>query len=548
MRALGELGRVDETTPNLPVVLDLARGRLRLMTGEELLGSWPVGRCALDHVHARRFRLILPVGTFDLVVDDPVALLRDGRDLLDADRSSNPLARFVRDRFGRGRGESPIDAALARLTVAASPDVADSDDAEAHDLAVEEVAVDEPVVEGTDVDDVDVDDVDVERAWATGEDVEDDDPEVVEDVEAVADEVEDVEDIEDVDLVDDDFEVGDFDAEDDVEMDDDFEVDDDLGAEVGGGSVSLLSRVAEIDLAVRRRDVTDADLAFSYREAGSGAPIVLLHGGVASTALWREVLPGLASYGRCLAVDLVGVQSTSPTPTGDAFRWQGQTRQLDLILTELGVTDDIVLVLHGWATIAGLLWACEHTDRVVGICIVEALLAPLPPQDLRPWLRRFSGKSAARPAARNLPTEEFLAGAVAEMTSVPLSPELLAELGAELGTSPEDRRGVTSGLRQLPIASGSPNASSRMLVAGTQWLAGSSMPTLIVRGAPGYFLRADRPLPLPIPEATEVTIEGGHLLPLESPDALLGVIGDWLDELDGVETVVERAPAVKTGS
>src|ERR1043166_365337 len=43
-----------------------------------------------------------------------------------------------------------------------------------------------------------------------------------------------------------------------------------------------------------------------YIEEGRGDPIVFIHGNPTWSYLWRNVLPHLTSYGRCIAPDLVG--------------------------------------------------------------------------------------------------------------------------------------------------------------------------------------------------------------------------------------------------
>ncbi len=44
-----------------------------------------------------------------------------------------------------------------------------------------------------------------------------------------------------------------------------------------------------------------------YIDEGSGDPILFLHGNPTSSYLWRNVIPHLASLGRCIAPDLIGM-------------------------------------------------------------------------------------------------------------------------------------------------------------------------------------------------------------------------------------------------
>ena len=44
-----------------------------------------------------------------------------------------------------------------------------------------------------------------------------------------------------------------------------------------------------------------------YVEEGSGDPILFLHGNPTSSYLWRNIIPYMAPYGRCIALDLIGM-------------------------------------------------------------------------------------------------------------------------------------------------------------------------------------------------------------------------------------------------
>ena len=60
------------------------------------------------------------------------------------------------------------------------------------------------------------------------------------------------------------------------------------------------------DASYRKRiAVLDADIA--YVDVGEGDPIVFLHGTPTPSYLWRNIIPHLLPYGRCLAPDYVGM-------------------------------------------------------------------------------------------------------------------------------------------------------------------------------------------------------------------------------------------------
>lgn len=59
----------------------------------------------------------------------------------------------------------------------------------------------------------------------------------------------------------------------------------------------------------------------AYVEAGTGQPIVLLHGNPTSSYLWRSVLPVLEGLGRCIVPDLIGMGDSGKLGAGDPGRY-----------------------------------------------------------------------------------------------------------------------------------------------------------------------------------------------------------------------------------
>ena len=61
----------------------------------------------------------------------------------------------------------------------------------------------------------------------------------------------------------------------------------------------------------------------AYVEMGSGDPIVFQHGNPTSSYLWRNIMPELASEGRCIAVDLIGMGDSDKLDNSgpDSYRY-----------------------------------------------------------------------------------------------------------------------------------------------------------------------------------------------------------------------------------
>ena len=124
------------------------------------------------------------------------------------------------------------------------------------------------------------------------------------------------------------------------------------------------------------RTVPVLDSRMAYVEAGSGDPIVFLHGNPTSSYLWRNVMPHVESLGRCLAPDLIGMGASGPAQ-GGSYRFVDHRRYLDAWMDAVGVTDDVTLVVHDWGSALGFDWAHRHPDSVKGIAYMEAIVAPV---------------------------------------------------------------------------------------------------------------------------------------------------------------------------
>ena len=91
-----------------------------------------------------------------------------------------------------------------------------------------------------------------------------------------------------------------------------------------------------------RKTVDVLDSTMAYAEAGSGDPIVFLHGNPTFSYLWRNVLPHATEHGRCLAPDLIGMGYSGPSGSG-SYRWADHYRYLEAWFAAVGATAALVL-------------------------------------------------------------------------------------------------------------------------------------------------------------------------------------------------------------
>ena len=78
----------------------------------------------------------------------------------------------------------------------------------------------------------------------------------------------------------------------------------------------------------------------AYVDVGEGDPIVFLHGVPTPSYLWRNIIPYLVPYGRCLAPDYVGMGYSAAAPDGN-YRFFDHQRYLDAWFDAVGITGNV---------------------------------------------------------------------------------------------------------------------------------------------------------------------------------------------------------------
>jgi haloalkane dehalogenase len=74
-----------------------------------------------------------------------------------------------------------------------------------------------------------------------------------------------------------------------------------------------------------------------YIEEGTGDPIVFIHGNPTSSYLWRNIIPYLTPYGRCIAIDLIGMgKSDKP---GINYRFADHAKYVDGFIEKMELTN-----------------------------------------------------------------------------------------------------------------------------------------------------------------------------------------------------------------
>lgn len=273
----------------------------------------------------------------------------------------------------------------------------------------------------------------------------------------------------------------------------------------------------------------------AYVEMGDGDPIVFQHGNPTSSYLWRNIMPALADRGRCVAVDLIGMGDSDKLDDSgpDRYTYVEQRDFLWQAWQQLGVTDNVTLVLHDWGTALGFDWAANNPDRVKGIAYMEGIPCPVSwedwPEVVRPIFQGFrSAAGESMVLEKNVFVERVLPGSVLRG----LSDEEMAVYRRPYENPGEDRRPTLTWPRQIPL-DGEPADVAAIAEAYASWLSASEVPKLFINAEPGAILVGrQREFCRGFRNQAEVTVAGSHFIQEDSPADIAAAINDWLDSID----------------
>jgi pimeloyl-ACP methyl ester carboxylesterase len=273
------------------------------------------------------------------------------------------------------------------------------------------------------------------------------------------------------------------------------------------------------------REITIHEQRITYRTAGTGPVVLLIHGMAGSATTWRQVMPGLAQRFTVVAPDLLG-HGRSDKPKGD----------YSLGAFACTLRDLLVALGHERATVVGqslgggvaMQFSYQHPERVERLVLVASGGLG---REVNPLLRLLSipGSAAALRLACAKPvrgTIESFGRAAARVGLVPAP--VVAELWRSYASLADDeaRRAFLRTLRSVVDPRGQAvSASNRLHLA-------AEVPTLIVWGD------ADPIIPVEHAYAAHTSIPGsrleifegvGHYPHCEAPDRFVAVLADFIE-------------------
>jgi len=280
-----------------------------------------------------------------------------------------------------------------------------------------------------------------------------------------------------------------------------------------------------------RKRIPVLDTEISYVDAGEGDPIVFLHGNPTSSYLWRNIIPFLIPYGRCLAPDLVGMGQSGKAPTA-SYRFVDHARYLDAWFDALGLTQNVVLVLHDWGSALGFYRAYRHPEQIRAIAYMEAIVQP------RKWDDFPHGRDALFRSLRSQQGEQmvlndnfFVETVLPKSILRTLSEQEMDAYRTPFKTT-EARLPTLIWPRELPI-DGAPADVAEIVELYGECLSRSSVPKLLIAAEPGALLTG-RALEFcrTWPNQQEVSVKGIHYIQEDSPTEIGTALQDFVGYLN----------------
>jgi len=223
-----------------------------------------------------------------------------------------------------------------------------------------------------------------------------------------------------------------------------------------------------------------------YVEEGSGEPILFLHGNPTSSYLWRNIIPYLTSFGRCLAPDLIGM-GKSDKPDIE-YRFFDHVKYVEGFIENMRL-QNITLVIHDWGSGLGFHYAMRHESNVKGIAFMEAIVMSVPswevfPAELKEIFQAFRTPEVGWDMIvnKNMFIEQILPGGVVRTLT-----EDEMNHYREPFIDPASRKPIWRWPNEIPIG-GEPPDVAEAVDNYSQKLQQSELPKLLFSATPGAIL------------------------------------------------------------
>jgi len=130
----------------------------------------------------------------------------------------------------------------------------------------------------------------------------------------------------------------------------------------------------------------DGGINYHYLDAGTGSPVVMLHGNPSWSFYYRRLAVQLSSDHRVIVPDHVGC-GLSDKPGDEQYDYTLTSRvdNLEQLLDTLEIKENITLVVHDWGGMIGMAYATKYPERIAKLVIMNTAAFHLPKDKQLPF-------------------------------------------------------------------------------------------------------------------------------------------------------------------
>jgi haloalkane dehalogenase len=269
-----------------------------------------------------------------------------------------------------------------------------------------------------------------------------------------------------------------------------------------------------------------------YIEQGEGNPILFLHGMPTSSYLWRNILPAMSRYGRCIALDLIGMGKSDKPKLN--YKVLEHIEYVEDFIATLNLRN-ITLVMHGWGSVIGFDYAMRNEKNIQGLAFEEPHIhavtdwnmLSLPVQQLITLLRNPKVSYKAVVEDNYLVNKLLQRACLRELTPIEME-----YYRAPFSTA-ESREMLWQYIQELPFINKTGTEIVKRITHYAHCLQKSALPKLLLYTIPGFVTTIETIewCQKHLPNLTLVDLgEGLHFVPESNPRAFTEALASWYVE------------------
>jgi haloalkane dehalogenase len=292
---------------------------------------------------------------------------------------------------------------------------------------------------------------------------------------------------------------------------------------IQGGEVQFIDPVDHLPR--QRLPVLDSEL--SYVDVGHGDPVVFLHGNPTSSYLWRNIIPYVAPFRRCLAPDLIGM-GQSGKPRSHGYRFVDHARYLDAWFDAIGLSGNVAFVGHDWGGALAFHHGFRYPNVVAAIAYMETFVQPRRWDDLSPTAQDFFRRVRSPEGERMILDENaFVEFGLPRATMRALSEREMDAYRAPF-LERDARLPTLVWPREQPI-DGVPEDVVEIVARYGEWLQRSDIPKLFINAEPGSLItNRARGFCRTWRNQREARVKGIHFIQEDAPHEIGAALREFL--------------------